>query len=130
MSISLLIILSVLVILTLPGGLVAIERRDVKSHQFRMLVGTTTLVFLVFLFLVFSWTSLLEYQGFYRGAYWLLWWLTVGLGSSGVVLTWLAIWAMLERTWDLHRRAGMFGFMSGTVSGLTALLSTIMILFL
>lgn len=130
MVLALLVILSLIVIYGLPGGLIAIEGRDVKRHQFRMLTGTIALVFLVCFYGGFSLVSLFEYEGLYRSAFWLLWWLTLGLGISGMTLTWLAIWAMLERAWDLHRRAGMFGFMSGTVSAITALLSTIMILFL
>lgn len=130
MTHSLIIVLSLLVMVALPGGLIAIEDRDVKNHQFRMILGTISLGLLVLLYVLLSWFSVLRYAGFYQGAYWLLWWVTVGVGLSGMILTWLAIWAMLERAWDLHRRAGMFGFVSGTVSGCTALLSTMMILFL
>lgn len=129
-TIALLVVLALVVLYGFPAGLVAIEGRDVKRHQFRMLTGTVSLAFMIVLYVLFSSVSLFVYDGFYRSAFWLLWWLTVGLGGSGILLTWLAIWAMLERAWDLHRRAGMFGFMSGTVSALAALLSTVMILFL
>lgn len=127
---ALLVALSLIVAYAFPMGLVAIEAKDVKRHQFRMITGTVSLGALVVLYVLFSVFSVVDYGGFYRGAFWLLWWITVGLGVSGMLLTWLAIWAMLERAWDLHRRAGMFGFMSGTVSAVTALLSTVMILFL
>lgn len=126
---GLLTLLAVVVVIAYPRGLVAVETRDIKSHQFWMLTGTGSLGALMLLFTINSVLGIATYDGLYRGAYGLLRWLTIGLGVSGLLLSGLAIWAMWETAWDLHRRAGMFGFLSGTVAGISCLISLVMLFF-
>lgn len=102
------------------AGLWAITRRRVRRHQTRMLVGLGLLAGALMVF----WGPRLAlgtvYRGPFRGAYGLLVWLQLGLSGVSLLLAALAIWAMWEGVWDLHRRAGMFAFASGffaSVSG-------------
>lgn len=102
------------------GGLRAIMRRRVRRHRTRMLVGLGLLAG----GLVTFWGPRLAfgvaYRGPFQGAYGLLTSLQVGLSGGSLLLAALAIWAMWEEVWDLHRRAGMFAFVSGffaSVSG-------------
>lgn len=111
-------------------GLLAIYRRDVKNHQFRMLAGLG-LLFIGFILLTslrFKYTPL--YEGVFVGAFDLVWWLNRGLSISSMLLASLAIWAMLENVWDLHKRAGMFAFVSGMVAQGMGLSMILMIWFL
>lgn len=120
--------LALVVATSYPAGLLAVEARNIKDHQFRMLTGTVALGALVFFYLLNLVVPLFAYSGLYRGAYGLLYWLTLGLGGSGLALSLLALWAMWETAWDLHRRAGMFGLLSGTVAGISCLIALTMIL--
>ncbi len=124
---GLLTLFSLIVVVSYPGGLVSVEYRNIKNHQFRMICGTLALGFLMALYVTNFFFGIVPYTGLYRGAYWFLRWLTLGLGTSGLVLSGLAVWAMWETAWDLHRREGMFGFLSGTVAGITCLISLIMV---
>jgi uncharacterized membrane protein YozB (DUF420 family) len=125
----LLFIVSIVVVIAYPSGLVAVESRNIKDHQFRMLTGTIGLGGLLFLYGLNMMAPILVYDGLYLGAYSLLRWLILGLGVSGLALSLLAVWSMYETAWDLHRRAGMFGMISGTVTGLSCLISLGMHLF-
>lgn len=120
---GLILFMALTVVLSYPAGLIAIESRQIKDHQFRMLMGTIALGVIVCFYTINLIVPLRDYTGLYRGAYTLSYWLTLGLGVSGLLLSILAIWAMLETAWDLHRRAGMFGMLSGTVSGLSVLIN-------
>lgn len=124
---GLLTLFSLVVVFSYPGGLISVEYRDIKNHQFRMITGTVALGLLMVLYVTNFLFDIVPYDGLYQGAYGLLRWLTLGLGTSGLLLSGLAIWAMWETAWDLHRRAGMFGFLSGTVAGITGLISLVML---
>lgn len=124
-----LILLGMTIVFSYPAGLVSVEKRDIKNHQFRMLTGTIALGLLLLIYVGVFITSFFEYSGLYRGAYNLLFWLIVGLGLSGFSLSLLAVWSMYEAAWDLHRRAGMFGMLSGTFSGLSSIIASLMRIF-
>jgi uncharacterized membrane protein YozB (DUF420 family) len=125
-TVIVLAVASLIVVSFYPAGLVAIESRDIKNHQFRMVSATIALSVICLIYGLNFLFAFYSYKGLYRDAYWLLTWLTFGLGISGLSLSLLAIWSMYEAAWDLHRRAGMFGMLSGTVSGLACFIRLIM----
>ncbi len=98
---------------SLLGGFWAISRRRVRRHRRRMLLGMGLLILGLIVFWLPRVLLPVAYRGPYRGAYGLLVALQLGLGGASLTLAALAIWCTREGAWDLHRRAGMFAFMSG-----------------
>ncbi|MFB6355900.1 MAG: hypothetical protein ABEJ65_05230 [bacterium] len=109
-------------------GIQSIESNDVKSHQFRMLTGYGILIFILLLYWGIEIGLGVHYKGYYREAFRLTSWIQRGLGSASLVLGGLALWGMNEGAWQLHRRAGMFTLLSGSVSALSSSVLSIMIL--
>lgn len=111
----------------LLSGMVAISRRNVKKHQFRMLTGFVLFTVSLLIFWSHFYGNATPYEGNFPEAFGLLFWIHLGLGVAGVVLGGLTLWSVAENVWELHRRTGMFTVFSASVSSVLALIMILMI---
>lgn len=130
MVLGLVVLLAVLHLTCWGWGFWAIQSGDVPVHRERMVQGGGLLLAELALFWGTGLFSGPLYGGGFNAAYGLLWWVHLGLGTASCLTGSLAYWAMVERAWDLHRRSGMFAFLSGCVASLLLVLMAVMILFL
>lgn len=110
-------------------GFVAVQNKNIKDHQSMMVLGYYLLVVVMTTVLLGDVFASSGYEGYYTGAYWLISWIVRGLGVSSLLTGGLALWSMSEGVIDLHRRAGMFAFLSGVFCSFSILIMNCLIWF-
>lgn len=110
------------------SGMVAVSRRDIKKHQYRMLVASGLHVVALVIVWGLSYRDPSLYSGPFQGAYSLLFQMHIGLGLASLGLGGVTLWAVNEHAWELHRRTGMFTFFSASVCSVVSVIMLWMIL--
>lgn len=108
-------------------GLVAIDDKAVKDHQYRMLAGYISLLVALALYWAMEIKFYPLYTGSFQAAFWLMSWLQRILGVFSLIFGGIALWSVQEGSWTLHRRLGMFTFLSGSTTSLISCLLIVMI---